>query len=212
MDTKQFCSFCKLYGHNVKSSNGDILCPSLLTTKCNFCLKMGHTIKNCHGLKGKYNPQYKNKNDEKNIKKDIRDEMYDKYGKFWALLVEDTKDDNIIACNIRRGNDAYLIRKDFRHFLNNKYRSNWLYKSEFGTYDCSYLEFLRDQELENDREREMYKRRRMERNNDIFSPRHDVGHERIFNNNFFPETHVNDQMPNESRLNNWTSSKRKFDF
>ena len=267
MDTVNiYCKFCKSTEHNVRDLGGKTICPLLLETTCKFCKDTGHVIKHCSKLKGKYDKNHISKKrlnstrindrDECNEDRNIKNEMYDIYGKFWPLLVEGCRDDNRVARRIRHGNDAAEIRKDFRSFLYDKYKVNWLYKSEHSIYDCSYLEHLRDQEIENDREREMYKRRRImnqsSRNIDDYlnhpsgnysnglpmnnlpfnSPRSGYASESSFNSPrslqytndhitpFFDQKEDfqfddllgdrrDNQLPQESRMNNYTMNKRK---
>jgi hypothetical protein len=219
------CTYCKLSGHSVKNEDGTVICPLLLDTTCRFCHEKGHTIKKCKNLRQPYDPNYrikksiKRENDED---RNICTDMYERYGNFWPLLVEGTRDDNHVARRIRHNNDASEMRKDFRTFLYDNYRTNWLYRSEHSKHDCAYLEHLRDLEIENDREREMYKRRRImnqSRNDDFLNfsqtPNNlsSNGLPRSFNNihrSFDDLAFDSFDLPNDSRLNNYISNKRKL--
>lgn len=220
MNTINYCSYCKSTDHNLKNDDKEVICPILLNSVCYYCHKKGHVTKNCIGLKGKYDPNYrlkhqndKNRTNMRNHDDNICINMRNKYGDFWPLLVENTNEDSPIANNIRRGNDASILRKDFRQFLNEKYRANWLYKSEFSCYDCSYLEHLRIQELQNDHEREMYKRRRIQTNESIHdnSLRNMMPSERnMMNDERYMSQYSGDQSLNDLAREWRASNKRKF--
>ena len=52
------CSFCQNAGkpesectnHKFKDINGNVTCPTLLSTECRYCFKLGHTVKYCNVL------------------------------------------------------------------------------------------------------------------------------------------------------------------
>jgi len=223
------CAYCKETTHYIRDNEGAVTCPSLANAECNFCKEKGHTTKHCPIIKekGGYDPNYNVKKRTRDYDRETKQRMYEKYGNFWPLLIESTREDNEIAKSIRRDRYSADMRKDFRSFLYDRYRSNWLYRSEGSRYDCAYLEHLRNQDIQNDIEREMYKRRRMMQlntttcniPNGLFTSSSSDSSERRFSpagladEHFFSSNKNMDNyrdVPFDSRLNNYVN-KRKFD-
>ena len=82
-------------------------------------------------------------------------------GEFWELHVEGTKDDHEIA---KKARHSYDLKNKFRNYLQEKYWTNWLAKSEHTDDDCKYLWDLRQEKEEEEYEEEiMMEKRQRER-------------------------------------------------
>lgn len=195
------CTFCKSTNHTVKNADNVTICPLLLSTQCKFCKDKGHTIRNCTKLKKPYNPNHTQKRRMDNEEDKIISNMYNKYGEFWPLIVENTVNDNYIAHRIRNSFKSSKLRKDFTDFLHRKYHDNWLYKSKYSNYDCTYLDYLRDQNSEH--EQEIYKRRRLMTHS--YDDRYTA-----YNEPTLSTYSPNDYMPDDYVQYDTMSYKRKF--
>ena len=80
-------------------------------------------------------------------------------GDFWEFYVERTKDDHEIA---RKGRESHDLASKFTAYLQEKYWTNWLGKSEQTDDDCKYLWDLRQEREEEEYQAEirMEKRQR----------------------------------------------------
>jgi hypothetical protein len=102
---KQFCKVCHDSGksekeytsHFVKTLQGQVICPTLLSIECRYCYKPGHTVSKCPTIKKNNYLQEKNQSAEKkaleNQEKQKKEENKKNKNMFSALSLDEDDDE-----------------------------------------------------------------------------------------------------------------------
>ena len=107
---KPFCKVCHDSGksekeytsHFVKTLQGQVICPTLLSIECRYCYKTGHTVSKCPTIKKNNYTQERNQSAEKKAlenEKNKNEKNKNKNKNMFSALSLDEEDDEIINEN-----------------------------------------------------------------------------------------------------------------